>query len=276
MQITRTTNSNGTYRYEIDGKVHMKASKVFYTHASSYRVGDKGDSSPVMFHKTAAAAAKSTGYTHLGWVKTGVYEIVDGDAAPAVQEEAPSEAEVMARVTGSRGATVVHERRNQDGTLTETSRESWGQVGQPATPARDASLDILARGVNCPKCGVRTDETCRTPAGALTLPHTGRINRAVKLYQAAKPAAPKAPTTSGAGRRAQDTVEILRAMLPSTITVERDGHQVFVYAPWQDDSGFLLEFGGLSLDMHSPTAKHPELVADTLYALTTIRNYYRR
>lgn len=81
MQITRTTNSNGTYRYEIDGELQMKASKVFYTHASSYDVGSS-QASPVSFHKTADAAAKATGYTHLGWVKTGVYEIVDGDAAP--------------------------------------------------------------------------------------------------------------------------------------------------------------------------------------------------
>lgn len=43
-------------------------------------------------------------------------------------EAVPSEAEVMARVTGSVGATVVHQRRSLDGTLTETSRESFGDV----------------------------------------------------------------------------------------------------------------------------------------------------
>lgn len=104
MNITRTTNANGTYRYEIDGELHTKASKVLYTHATSYRVGDRDDTEPVMFHKTAAAAAKATGYKHLGWVKTGVYEIavktpadyvttpphIAGDPAPEAAPELPA------------------------------------------------------------------------------------------------------------------------------------------------------------------------------------------
>lgn len=34
--ITRTTNPNGTYRYELDGEVVTKASRRLYTHASVY------------------------------------------------------------------------------------------------------------------------------------------------------------------------------------------------------------------------------------------------
>lgn len=75
--ITRATNLNGTYRYEIDGKVIYEASKVLYTHTSTYTVGD---STPVLFHKTENAANKARGYA--GWVKTGVLVIVDGDAPP--------------------------------------------------------------------------------------------------------------------------------------------------------------------------------------------------
>lgn len=76
MRITRTTNPNGTYRYEIDGEVQMKASKVLYTHASAYSIGS---SDPVLFHRTEAAANKARGYRE--WVKIGVLIIEDGDAA---------------------------------------------------------------------------------------------------------------------------------------------------------------------------------------------------
>lgn len=79
--ITRTTNPNGTYRYEIDGEVIYKASKVLYTHASSYTVGDSNPGSPVLFHKTEAAAGRARGYQ--GWVKTGTQAIEDGDTTPA-------------------------------------------------------------------------------------------------------------------------------------------------------------------------------------------------
>lgn len=77
--ITRTTNANGTYRYEIDGELVIKASKVEYTHASTYDVGDAG--TPTLFHKTETAANKATGYRRNGWVKTGVQAIEIIDAA---------------------------------------------------------------------------------------------------------------------------------------------------------------------------------------------------
>jgi hypothetical protein len=79
--ITRTTNPNGTYRYEIDGEVQYKASRVRYTHASAYRIGS---SDPVLFHRTEAAANKASGYRE--WVKVGVLAIEDGDAAPATDD----------------------------------------------------------------------------------------------------------------------------------------------------------------------------------------------
>lgn len=75
MQIIRTTNPNGTYRYEIDGETIYKSSRVLYTHASTYTVAG---ANPTLFHKTANAANKASGYR--GWTKTAVVEIIDGDA----------------------------------------------------------------------------------------------------------------------------------------------------------------------------------------------------
>lgn len=82
MRITRTTNPNGTYRYDVDGQVFTKASKVLYTHATSYAVNQ---STPVLFHKTENAANRAKGYPTSGWVKTATIVIEDGDA-PAVDE----------------------------------------------------------------------------------------------------------------------------------------------------------------------------------------------
>lgn len=79
-RVVRTTNPNGTYRYEIDGDVIYKASKVLYTHVSSYSVGTGNN--PILFHKTESAANKATGYRNNGWVKTGMQVIEDGDTAP--------------------------------------------------------------------------------------------------------------------------------------------------------------------------------------------------
>jgi hypothetical protein len=87
MRIIRTTNPNGTYRYEIDGKVQTKASKVLYTHATSYSVGDDTNN-PVMMHKSEAAAGRAKGYPRLGWVKLGVHVIEDGDATATVAQHA--------------------------------------------------------------------------------------------------------------------------------------------------------------------------------------------
>jgi hypothetical protein len=86
MRIIRTTNPNGTYRYELDGEVMYKASKVLYTHATSYTVGDENPNSPVLFHKTEAAALRARGYQ--GWVKTGTQAIEDGDATATVAQHA--------------------------------------------------------------------------------------------------------------------------------------------------------------------------------------------
>jgi hypothetical protein len=89
MRIIRTTNPNGTYRYEIDGELHTKASKVLYTHISAWTVGGPEF---VCFHKTRAAADKAPGSPRNGWVKTRVIAIEDGDAAataPAIDEPSP-------------------------------------------------------------------------------------------------------------------------------------------------------------------------------------------
>jgi len=54
------------------------------------------------------------------------------------------------------------------------------------TADRNRSLDILAGGSSCPRCGAWADEPCKTPAGAETLPHSARIDRAVAQYIAAR------------------------------------------------------------------------------------------
>lgn len=50
------------------------------------------------------------------------------------------------------------------------------------TRNRVPSLDRLALGSNCPRCGAGTDQECRTPSGRPTLPHADRIDRAVAQY----------------------------------------------------------------------------------------------
>lgn len=102
MQIIRTTNPNGTYRYDVDGETIYKASRVLYTHASTYTVAG---SDPLLFHKTANAANKARGYN--GWTKTSVVEIVDGDAVELGEARAESSEiarEIAATVTAEHPA----------------------------------------------------------------------------------------------------------------------------------------------------------------------------
>lgn len=84
MNVTRTTNPNGTYRYVIDGEVHYKASKVRYDRVSTYTNG------AVLFHKTPAAAGRATGYK--GWTKAAIVAIVDGDVPAPAAEPTPAPA----------------------------------------------------------------------------------------------------------------------------------------------------------------------------------------
>lgn len=139
MRIIRTTNPNGTYRYEIDGELHTKASKVLYTHATSYSVGDHG--SPVLFHKSEAAAGKARGYA--GWVKLAVHVIEDGDMQAARAEAAEIGREISRTVTAehpaieaamqrkaSKAAAPAPQRvrRNVDGamgTFRESTEDGW-------------------------------------------------------------------------------------------------------------------------------------------------------
>lgn len=48
---------------------------------------------------------------------------------------------------------------------------------------RDASLDRLALGSDCPSCRAYVDTPCTTPAGRPTDPHMARIDRAVAQWQ---------------------------------------------------------------------------------------------
>lgn len=62
----------------------------------------------------------------------------------------------------------------------------WADAARMEEEHRNASLDRLALGSNCPRCGAGTDEPCRTARrGAPTEPHAARIDRAVRQYPTA-------------------------------------------------------------------------------------------
>lgn len=91
-----------------------------------------------------------------------------GQEAP----EAPrSEAEIMARVTGSRGATVVHERRELDGSLTEISRETWTRrrtctaCGEAVEHVEGVGWVEVQEGGHYDQCPERYEEETDTPRG---------------------------------------------------------------------------------------------------------------
>lgn len=153
--VTRTTNPNGTYRYEINGEMQYKASRVLYTHVSTYTNG------AVLFHKTEAAARKATGYK--GWTKAGYQAIEDGDAAATVAQHA---------LTIATLAAVLMEQ----GRLRVSTRLS--------TAAITTTLDI-ARG----------REATRAAGIALAHGHDRDIREAFKtsVPPALAPAAPAAP-----------------------------------------------------------------------------------
>lgn len=76
--ITRTTNENGTYRYESsDGEWIVQSSKVLYTHVSwhalTYEDGTVSGRYVFLTHKTPEAAAKGS-YKY--GTKVGVREVV--------------------------------------------------------------------------------------------------------------------------------------------------------------------------------------------------------
>lgn len=148
--ITRTTNPNGTYRYEIDGDVIYKASKVLYTHTSTYSVGTGND--PVLFHKTQNAANKATGYRNNGWVKTGVQAIEDGDAAATADADDTAsdtprlrgtKVEYLHAATGQwRPATVTGYRAYQDTYVLATDHGSDAAVAADVRTLAPATVDL--------------------------------------------------------------------------------------------------------------------------------------
>jgi hypothetical protein len=175
MKITRTVNENGTYRYEIDGKVIYVASKVLYTHASTYAVND---STPVLFHKTEGAAGRAKGYPKEGWVKTAVLEIEGPVEAPAevapVEVEAPAaEATTTFEVVRTYGDTVIDSRTvtlpNSDlqtpRVLAREALKAWG------VRAKMSDRREVMAGPDEPWSGLRWTLTERGgwPAGAVTV-----------------------------------------------------------------------------------------------------------
>lgn len=157
MQITRTTNSNGTYRYQAGNRVVIEASKVYYTHASTFDLQANGDES-ILFHKTAKSAQNAKGYKGWAKYKTGVTEIIDGDTTPEAEEEqAPSSQATSAptfrvtryygdteidteTITGARGPAsaartwnahgefILTDKRKEDGTWRWTITERYGRI----------------------------------------------------------------------------------------------------------------------------------------------------
>lgn len=174
MQIIRTTNPNGTYRYEIDGEVQYAASRVLYTHVSTFTNG------AVTFHKTAATANKAKGYKY--WTKSGVVDIIDGDApvAPAAVELAPAVDETPAPPASvaqhAETIATVAVRLMETGRLRVSTGLSTGAI--------TTALDV-ARG----------DERTRAAGIALAHGHDADIRAAFKssVPPAVAPAAQLAP-----------------------------------------------------------------------------------
>ena len=96
------------------------------------------------------------------------------------------------------------------------------------TKARNPQLDILATGVNCPRCHVTTDEACVAPSGRPTHPHMPRIDRAIRLRESAQraeaaaaavPAAEAHTVPAGFVRLNIDAAQLR----PGDVVVEPDG-----------------------------------------------------
>lgn len=89
LNITRSENTNGTYRYEQDGRVHTAKSKRLYTHYSAVKVTHDNDGQfpegrvLVWLHSRADLAAKSNATADF-WVNTGqAVRLPAGEITPA-------------------------------------------------------------------------------------------------------------------------------------------------------------------------------------------------
>lgn len=94
MQITRTTNPNGTFRYTLsDGKVITKGSKrrsewgTIYRLSTGFGTNNTGDITATTHARQDLAAKGSRDLTGAGWVIIAVVEIIDGDAQQAAESE---------------------------------------------------------------------------------------------------------------------------------------------------------------------------------------------
>ena len=77
----------------------------------------------------AALVPPPAPYADAGVTEDAELADVLGDDMPTEDEPEMSTAEIMARVTGSVGATVIESRVAPDGTRTELSRHSWSRPG---------------------------------------------------------------------------------------------------------------------------------------------------
>lgn len=90
MQITRTTNRNGTYRYTFsNGKIITKGSKRRIEWATIYRLtqgfgsNKTGDITATLHARDDLATKGSRDLIGAGWVMIDVVHVIDGDQAPA-------------------------------------------------------------------------------------------------------------------------------------------------------------------------------------------------
>jgi hypothetical protein len=94
MNITRTTNPNGTYRYTITGgDIIIATSKrrsewgTIYCLSQGFGTNNTGDITATTHARQDLAAKGSRDLTRAGWVIIAVVQIINGDTQQATEEE---------------------------------------------------------------------------------------------------------------------------------------------------------------------------------------------
>lgn len=105
MNVTRTTNPNGTYRYTLsNGEIITKGSKRKSEWATIYRLTEgfgtnhTGDIAATLHARQDLAAKGSRDMTGAGWVIIEVVQVIDGDQ-PTEEEQAQPSAQATSEPT---------------------------------------------------------------------------------------------------------------------------------------------------------------------------------
>jgi hypothetical protein len=80
-RVVRTRNTNGTYRYTLNGEVFLKGSRSAYEWASIYRRPDEGPLAAFPHTRRDLALRGNKEANYCGWTRLAAVEIIDGDAA---------------------------------------------------------------------------------------------------------------------------------------------------------------------------------------------------